>query len=120
MIQTTYLSVAKRTVLQNLRVCATVLGVDFKSRGVGVNSLLILSSLEVAVSFFLCTVEFLHHTQIFDGILEVGITADGLSEMLQGLGVLALCVESTSSEYESFGVSAVVAQQGHGDVLCVA
>jgi hypothetical protein len=115
-----YLGVAQRTVLQNLGVCATVLGVDFEGGGIGVDGLLVLSTLEIAVSFFLCAVELLHHTQIFDGILVVGIAADGLSEVLQCLVVLARCVESASSEYESFGVGAVVAQQGHGNVLCVA
>ena len=115
----TYFGVAKRAVLQNLGVCATVLGVDFEGRGVGVDSLLVLSRLKVAVSFFLCAVELLHHTQVFDGILEVGIAANGLSEVLQRLVVLTLCVESASSEYESLGVGAVVAQQRHGNVLCV-
>ena len=81
--------------------------------------MLVLSRLEVTVSFFLCAVEFLHHTQILDGILEVGVTANGLSEVLQRLVILTLCVESASSEYESLGVGAVVAQQRHGNVLCV-
>lgn len=102
-----YPSVTERPVLQDLGIGALVQRVDLQRSRIHFDSLPVPRNLEEGIALLFHPLQPLHHAEILDCVLEVGIETKRLSEVLHRLFVLALRVQDPTSQHQRIGIVAV-------------